>query len=133
MKLKILDTLKINNFDDPKRPTKLANLWGKNFNKVKETLSSGKNIGYVYHSYESNFKQGFQVSLCVEDDIDGEFETEACFWKSYKVDFYDSLGIAKAWEKIWEDEEKEIVRRAYTFDYEVYTPDGRVMIKISVQ
>jgi hypothetical protein len=132
MKLKILDTLETNDFEDPKRPTKMAVLWGQNFTKIKEAFSNEKIVGYVYHSYESNYKQNCQVSLCVEDEKEGEFDTWYGRWKTYEVDFSDPLGLSKTWEKIWEDEEKGILNRAYIFDYEAYYPDGTLVIKVSV-
>jgi len=132
MRLKILDTLETNDFDDPKRPRRMASLWGQNFNKIKEAFSNEKIVGYVYHNYESNYKESCQVSLCIENEANGEFDTRDCRWKTYRVDFSDPMGISKIWDKIWADEESGILERAYAFDYEAYNPNGTVFIKISV-
>lgn len=132
MKLKILETLETNDFNDSKRPTKMATLWGRNFTKIKEAFANNKMVGFVYHTYESNYMENCQLSLCIEDEREGEFDTWYGRWKTYDVDFNDPLGISKVWDKIWADEETGILNRAYVFDYEAYNPDGTVMIKISV-
>lgn len=39
----------------------------------------------------------------------------------------------KAWEKIWMEEENNMIERIYDFDYELYSPDGSVSICVAIK
>jgi predicted transcriptional regulator YdeE len=49
------------------------------------------------------------------------------------VDSSDEFGILNVWKEIWGREEKGILDRAYTYDFEKYYPDGQIEIYIAIK
>ena len=44
----------------------------------------------------------------------------------------DEQGIFKTWKKIWDQEDSGLLERAYTYDFEKYTPNGEIEIYIAI-
>ena len=54
-------------------------------------------------------------------------------YEIYKVDTSDEQGIFKTWKKIWDQEDSGLLERAYTYDFEKYTPNGEFEIYIAIK
>jgi predicted transcriptional regulator YdeE len=54
-------------------------------------------------------------------------------YRIFKVDPYEEQGILNTWNKIWEQEEAGILKRAYSMDFEKYDPSGEVEIHIAIK
>lgn len=133
MKLTILDTERTNNFNDADIQGKMAALWQHNMLAVKKASNEGLTIACVYYKYESNYQGDYSVALCKEDSNSGVFDTANNSWEEYPVDSNDKLGIIHTWQKIWSDEDKKKIDRAYTFDFEQYLPNGDISILVAIR
>ena len=132
MKFSILDSVKTNNFTDPKIEQKITTMWEKHSKDVKEIFEAGGIISCVYHDYQSNYKGDYIVSLCKENNVTGTFDTSGYNWKEYIVDNNDPFGINNTWKRIWSEEETNEIDRVYDFDFEQYKLDGEVRIFIAI-
>ncbi|MDO4667756.1 MAG: effector binding domain-containing protein [Streptococcus sp.] len=132
MKFSIIDSKRTNNFSDPKIETKIMSLWKDNFSEIDIIKNEKLSIASVYHDYESNYKGDYTVSICKEDNLKGNFDTERYKWKEYKVDNDDEMGIYNTWKKIWSDEENNIIERVYDFDFEHYKSNGEISIFVAI-
>lgn len=134
MDFEILMTIRTNNFNDTNVKKKIETLWKINKLSVEEQFARGKNVACIYHSYQSNYNGDYSVSICKEGQLfKKDFDTSLYKWKKYEVDASDELGIMKAWEKIWMEEENNMIERIYDFDYELYSPDGSVSICVAIE
>lgn len=91
----------------------------------------------VYHNYESDYKGDYSFSIAIEENNrDSEFDLEIpkdIRYESFDVDTSVELGSVKTWEKIWKLEEEGALKRAYTFDFEKYYPNGVIEIHIAIK
>lgn len=133
MKFSIINTERTNNFKDSKCKSKIQSLWAKSYEDIKNVMANGKVIACVYHSYESDYKGDYSVSICDENEENGNFDTSNYSWKEYKVEDNDPNEIIKTWEKIWKDEENHIINRKYSFDYEKYSSTDTPSIFVAVK
>lgn len=99
-------------------------------------LTSYESIIYgIYYDYESDYKGDYSLSVAIED-VEGEHIILIQNHENYKVFHVDTTqeqGILKTWSKIWEQEEFGALKRAYTYDYEKYYPNGEIEIHISIK
>lgn len=88
----------------------------------------------VYHSYDSDYKGDYTLSICSTNRIQDAkiFELNQYGYHEYLIATAQPADVIKAWQKIWDDEEKGLLHRAYTFDYEYYKADGSVSIYIAL-
>jgi predicted transcriptional regulator YdeE len=90
----------------------------------------------VYHKYSSNYKGDYTLSIAIADDSDNKETTltipDDTKYKQFQVDLKDELGVINTWKKIWELEEKGELKRAYTYDFEKYNPNGEIEIFIAI-
>ena len=131
MKLKILSTVKTNNFKDSEMMNKIGGLWAQNENIVRETFQSNQSVFVVYHNYESDYRGDYSVSLCIASEENFDFDYSTITWVDYSVDSNSETGIIDTWKQIWKDEDENILKRLYSFDFEQYNADGSISIKIS--
>ncbi len=54
-------------------------------------------------------------------------------YKVFQVDKTDEQSIFKTWCKIWKQEETGLLERAYTYDFEKYSPNGEIEIHIAIK
>ena len=88
----------------------------------------------VVSEYESDYKGDYTLFIGA-DNINSHKEIiiEEENYQIFSVEGSSSDGIVKTWQKIWEMEEKGLLNRAYTVDYEKYYPDGKVEIFIALK
>lgn len=132
MKLKILATTRTNNFTDPEIINKITGLWTQNSERIQATFKNGQAVFAVYHDYLSDYHGDYSVSLCIPAEEHYDFETSTANWLEYPVDATSEDGVLTSWKKIWSDEDHQLIKRRYLFDYEQYNPDGSIAIKLSL-
>ena len=111
---------------------KITEMW----KEASDRLTNYENNTYgVYHEYESNYKGDYSLSVAIEDTF-GESFIEISNNEKYeifKVDTAEEQGIFKIWSKIWDQEEAGTLKRAYSYDFEKYYPNGEIEIYIAVK
>ncbi|MEI3607398.1 effector binding domain-containing protein [Pseudogracilibacillus sp. SE30717A] len=131
MKLKVLSSIRTNNFNDPEIMNKIKELWKEASFKLE---NNNKSTYGVYHGYESDYQGDYSLSVCVKESDSDDIELpENENYNVFRVDSSDEQGILKAWEHIWKLEEAGELKRAYTYDFEKYYPNGDVEINIAVK
>lgn len=111
---------------------KISKLWKEAFNQ----LTNHENITYgVYHDYESDYKGDYSLSIAIENSDREPFieipNNEK--YEIFKVDTSEEQGIFNTWNKIWDREEEGTLKRAYTYDFEKYYPNGDIEVHIAVK
>ncbi|MDQ0217905.1 putative transcriptional regulator YdeE [Peribacillus cavernae] len=110
---------------------KIKTMW----EKASRSLTQHQNSIYgVYYDYETDYKGNYSLGVGIEDNGTSFIEipnTE--HYKIFSVDTTDEQGILKAWSRIWSLEEAGTLKRAYTFDYEKYYPNGEIEIYIAIK
>src|SRR5690606_27968725 len=88
----------------------------------------------VYYDYESDYKGDYSLGVAIEGDGTSIIEIPTTEnYKIFNVDTTDEQGIFKTWSKIWDLEEVGTLKRAYTFDYEKYYPNGEIDVHIAIE
>ncbi|MGE6375264.1 GyrI-like domain-containing protein [Peribacillus muralis] len=132
MKLKILNSIRTNNFHDERLMQKITDLW----QEASGLLANQKVITYaVYHNYESDYKGDYSLSITVEDD-DGEPSLKIlnnAKYEIFNVDTTKEHGVYDTWKEIWAREEAGTLERAYSFDFEKYCPNGEIEVYIALR
>lgn len=131
LKLSILNSIRTNNFNDERVMQKITGLW----KEASERLPKNENTYGVYHEYESDYKGDYSLSIAIEG-INGESFIEIPKnekYRIFKVDTSESQGIFNTWSKIWEQEQAGKLKRAYSYDFEKYYPNGEVEIHIAIK
>lgn len=132
MKLTVINSIRTNNFNDDLIMQKISKLWKEAFNQ----LTNHENITYgVYHDYESDYKGDYSLSIAIENSDREPFieipNNEK--YEIFKVDTSEEQGIFNTWNKIWDREEEGTLKRAYTYDFEKYYPNGDIEVHIAVK
>jgi len=132
LKLKILKSIRTNNFNDIYLKDKIQRIWREasiHFPKDKVATYG------VYHKYSSNYKGDYTLSIAIADNSNNSETTltipDDTKYKQFQVDPKDELGVINTWKKIWELEETGNLKRAYTYDFEKYDPSGKIEIFIA--
>ena len=133
MKLKILKSICTNNFNDIYLVDKIQRIW----REASIHFPKNKVATYgVYHKYSSNYKGDYTLSIAIEGDSNNSETTltipDDTKYEQFQVDLKDELGVINTWKKIWELEEKGKLKRAYTYDFEKYDPNGKIEIFIAI-
>lgn len=131
MKLYVVNSMRTNNFNDEQMMENFKNVW----NKAHRKLGQHQNSIYgVYHDYESNYTGDYSFSVAIEDHCGKSFIEipKNGKYEVFKVDTTDEKGIMTTWSKIWKQEEAGVLQRAYSYDFEKYSPDGKIEIHIAV-
>ena len=132
MKLNIVDSIKTNNFEDPDMALVIGELW----QRAGEMLQDYEGSVYgVYDTYISNYKGDYRLSVAVESSNSGEtirIKNEQKY-RVFSVDKEIEQGVYKMWQIIWGFEETGELQRAYTVDFEKYTPTGDIEIYIAIK
>ncbi len=131
-KVCVLSEKRLNNFKEPDIAEKIQKLWYETSAKMPQEKEISKYA--VYSEYESNYKGDYTLFIGV-DKIDSHKEIiiEEENYQVFSVDASSPYGIIMTWQEIWEMEEKGLLNRAYTVDYEKYYPDGKVEIFIALK
>ncbi|WP_071458478.1 GyrI-like domain-containing protein [Bacillus massilinigeriensis] len=130
MKLTIINSVRTNNFNDPLLLEKITRLWQQTSSRINQ-----ENVVYgVYHDYESDYKGDYTLSIATEDS-NGEPSLDLpdnAAYEVFHVDTAEETGIINVWKKIWECEDSCTLKRAYTYDFEKYYPNGKIEIYIAL-
>ncbi len=130
MELTIINSVRTNNFNDDRIMEKIAGLW----KEALSHLNQDQIIYGVYHNYESDYKGDYTLSIAIEESKgkpsleipkNGNYEI-------FNVDTTDEQGIVHTWKMIWERENSSTLKRAYTYDFEKYYPNGDIEIYIAI-
>lgn len=131
MKVAVVGSIRTNNFQDEQLVQKITNLW----KEASDRLTNEEKSTYgVYHNYESNYKGDYSLSIAAED-TNGESFLELPSnekYKVFKVDVTEENGVIHTWQEIWAQEEAGALKRAYTYDFEKYEPNGEIEIHIAI-
>jgi predicted transcriptional regulator YdeE len=132
MKLKIINSVRTNNFNDDQLLQKITALWEQASNHLnnQEVITYG-----VYHNYESDYKGDYSLSIAIEDHTTEpilELSTQTKY-EIFKVDTREDQGVLNTWRKIWECENDGTLARGYTHDFEKYYPNGEIEIYIALK
>ncbi|MFC7686997.1 effector binding domain-containing protein [Ureibacillus sp. GCM10028918] len=132
MKLTIIKSSRTNNFNDEHMLQKISDLW----KDASDTLVKHENNIYgIYHNYESNYKGDYSLSIAIENN--GEEPaiviSDSGKYEIFSVDKDDQQGVFNTWSKIWGQEETGSLKRAYSYDFEKYYPNGDIEIYIAVK
>src|SRR5699024_10353364 len=88
----------------------------------------------LYYDYESDYKGDYTLCVAIEDDRESSITIpNDATYEIFTVDTDDEQGIFKTWNEIWKKEEAGTLKRAYTYDFEKYYPDGKIDIYIAVE
>ncbi|WP_308008077.1 effector binding domain-containing protein [uncultured Fusobacterium sp.] len=131
-KVCVLSEKRLNNFKEPDVAEKIQKLWYETNIKIPQEKTMNKYA--VYSEYESNYKGDYTLFIGA-DKVDSckEIIIEEENYQVFSVDTSSPYGIIMTWQEIWEMEEKGLLNRAYTVDYEKYYPDGKVEIFIALK
>lgn len=132
MRLKVINSVRTNNFNDDQLLQKITKLWeqASNYLTNQEVITYG-----VYHNYESDYKGDYSLSIAIEDETTEpilEISTQSKY-EIFKVDTREDQGVVNTWKKIWECEKAGTLARAYSYDFEKYYPDGEIEIYIALK
>lgn len=133
MKFTVLDSDQTNNFTDPHIVSKIKELWERNHTHIQKYLKEDITIVCLYHDYYSNYKGDYTVSLGIEDNDYGIFNTSNYEWMEFKVSSADPSGVINTWKKIWLAEDNHEINRVYNFDFEQYSPNGQISIFVAIK
>jgi predicted transcriptional regulator YdeE len=132
MNLTIIKSVRTNNFYDEAIMQKITDMW-----KEASSLIINKDevIYGLYYDYESNYKGNYTVSVAVEgSDHNSQIKIpNSSKYEIFEVNSLGENGILNAWKEIWRREEKGVLKRAYSFDFEKYYPNGQVEIHIAIK
>lgn len=91
------------------------------------------NVYGLYHEYESDYKGDYTLCVAIEGKDKSSIIIPDCTkYEIFKVDTSDEQGIFNTWNEIWKKEDEGKLKRAYTFGFEKYYPDGNIDIYIAV-
>lgn len=130
MDLRIINSVRTNNFNDDRMMEKIAGLW----KEASNHLSQDMIIYGLYHDYENDYRGDYTLSIAIEESKgkpslkipkDGNYEI-------FNVDTTDEQGTVNTWKTIWERENSSTLKRAYTYDFEKYYPNGEIEIYIAI-
>ncbi|MBE1442788.1 GyrI-like domain-containing protein [Paenibacillus sp. OAS669] len=132
MKLTIINDVRTNNFNDYLLLQKITGLW----KEASNSLTNRDIIIYgVYHDYESDYKGDYTLSVAFEDSkSESSLEIpDSAEYEIFNVDSAEEQGVINTWRKIWERENSGTLKRAYTYDFEKYYPNGEIEIYIAIK
>ncbi|ADC52366.1 hypothetical protein BpOF4_21854 (plasmid) [Alkalihalophilus pseudofirmus OF4] len=132
MNLMIIKSVRTNNFEDKAIMQKITEMW----KEASSALLNQDEVTYgLYHEYESDYRGDYTVSVAVESSNNANTIKIPSIskYEIFKVDSLDENGILNTWKQIWEQEENGDLKRAYSFDFEKYNPNGQIEIHISTK
>lgn len=131
MELKVIEKIRTNNFNDEHVMQKITDMW-----KKASTVLSDKdeNVYGLYHEYESDYKGDYTLCVAIEDrDESSVTIPDDTKYEVFKVNTNDEQGIFNTWNEIWKKEDENQLKRAYTYDFEKYSPGGSIAIYIAIK
>lgn len=130
MDLKLINTIRTNNFNDEQVMEKIMEMW----KGASADLSQHEGNTYgLYYEYESDYTGDYTLSVAIEGKNESSITIpEDIAYKVFKVDTDSEQGILDTWNEIWKKEKEGQLQRAYTYDYEKYYPNGNIDIYIAV-
>ncbi|MGX4685435.1 effector binding domain-containing protein [Vagococcus sp. JNUCC 83] len=135
MNLSIVESIRTNNFNDKNIETKMTNLWKCAIEKIQKIDTT---IYAIYHDYQSDFRGDYTCSICIRNEYEENNSNNINIldntkYRMFKVDSSVDNSIFNTWKLIWEQEEKGLLNRSYTYDYEKYYSQDNIEIYIAIQ
>ena len=132
MRLYLLTSIRTNNFTDEQVMGKIKTMWEEAYRNLQQYQN---NLYGVYYDYESDYKGDYSLSVAIEDEFGESFIEipKNKKYKIFKVDTMDEKGILNTWNEIWKQEETGLLKRAYSYDFEKYFPNGDIEIHIATR
>jgi len=131
MQLKIIEKIRTNNFNDNQVMQKITSMWK---NASSSLANNNGNVYGLYHEYESNYKGDYTLCVAVEGKNKPPIVIpDDTKYQVFNVSTNDEKGVFNTWNEIWEKEEEGQLKRAYTYDFEKYYPDGNIDICIAIE
>jgi len=131
MKLYVMNSIRTNNFNDEHMIDNIKTMWEEAYRQLEKYPNS---VYGIYYDYESDYKGDYSLGVAIEEPR-GELSIELPDngkYEVFQVDSSDEMGVIKAWQKIWEQEEAGALKRAYSYDFEKYSPNGNIEIYIAI-
>lgn len=130
MELLIIEKIRTNNFHDEHVMQKITDLW----KNAATVLSNQEGCIYgLYYEYESDYKGDYTLSVAIEEKNNPSiYIPDDTIYEIFKVNTDEEQGILATWNEIWQREEEGQLKRAYTYDFEKYNPDGSIDIFIAI-
>lgn len=131
MELTIINKIRTNNFNDDRVMQKITDLW----KGASTELSNHEGNTYgLYYEYESDYKGDYTLGVAIEGKNEASIVIpQDTKYEIFKVNTHEEQGIFNTWNEIWKKEEEGQLKRAYTYDFEKYYPDGNIDIYIAVK
>lgn len=120
-----LPLVKTNNFVDA--ATVISDYWKKFY-----SLNLNENPVYaIYTNYLKDYKEDYYFTIGIEKPFKegNQFEVLMADYKVFNTHISE---IVKAWQSIWELEQKGMLKRAYKIDFEKHYENGNVEIYIGI-
>lgn|SRR5690625_3828260 len=132
MRLYLLTSIRTNNFTDEQVMGKIKMMWEEAYRNLQQYQN---NLYGVYYDYESDYKGDYSLSVAIENEFGESFIEipKNKKYKIFKVDTIDEKGILNTWNEIWKQEETGLLKRAYSYDFEKYFPNGDIEIHIATR
>ncbi len=131
MELTIINKIRTNNFNDERVIQKITDMWK---GALTELSNHEGNTYGLYYEYESDYKGDYTLGVAIEGKDESSIviphDTQH---EVFKVNTDEEQGIFNTWNEIWKKEEEGKLKRAYTYDFEKYYPDGNIDIYIAVK
>ncbi|GGP10953.1 GyrI-like domain-containing protein [Oceanobacillus neutriphilus] len=130
MELRVIEKIRTSNFNDEHLMRKIMDMW----KEASSVLSNkNENVYGLYHEYESDYTGYYTLCVAIEDPNESTIVIpKEIKYEIFKVNTNDEQGIFNTWNEIWKKEEEGHLKRAYTFDFEKYYPDGEIDIYIAI-
>lgn len=132
MRLNVIKQIRTNNFNDEQLMLKITAMWQEANQKLHRY---DQPIYAVYHDYEGDYRGDYSLSVAVENKRIGKSVIKLPQDDNYEVfpvNPPDDKGIVKTWNQIWKLEDTRKLNRKYTYDFELYYPNGDVEIHIAL-
>ena len=108
----------------------IPSLWQNNLDK----LPQGHYCYSIYFNYATNYQADYDFAIASEvvseTDIPVIEIEDLSFYEVFRCKVNE---IYQTWQLIWKKEQQDLLKRAYSVDFEKHHPDGLVEIYIAVE
>lgn len=130
MQLYEIDSVRTNNFS-ANVGEKIGQLWG----QVLSAAPKNPIVFYgIYHDYQNDYHGDYTLSVATERKTAKRFfDILNEKYAKFPVDRTSEQGVFAAWQKVWQLEAENKIKRTYQYDFEKYDLNGAVTLYIGIQ
>lgn len=131
MRLKILSKVRMSKLFGTKNNSTIQKAWGLAKPYLDDTVLS---VYAVYYEYAGDYTDDYSLAICIEakeDEVADLVVDESAEYTVHTVASHSIADIRKTWNEIWEKEEKGLIHRRYTVDFEKHTQGEGVEIHLA--